>query len=629
MKSGVASGVASSAALAALGIVYGDIGTSPLYALRSCFTGEYGVAPSFENVLGVLSLIFWAITWVVVFKYLIVLMRASNDGEGGIMALIALLTPIEGPGRPTRHVRLGVIFLGLFGAALLYGDGMITPAVSVLSAVEGLEISGSFFHPFIVPLTIGILIALFWTQKKGTQRVGMIFGPIMVVWFLTIAVIALPWLFRNPQVFHALNPLMGVRFFIRNGFHGILVLTAVVLCVTGAEALYADMGHFGPGPIRKAWFWVVFPALIINYFGQGAIILEKGNAALANPFYGLAPSSFLYPLILIATLATVIASQALISGVFSMTLQATRLGFLPPFRVVHTSEHTEGQIYIPTLNQFLLFSCIALVVGFQSSDSLTGAYGIAVTGTMTITSLLFYRVSRDKWHWPVWRAFGLTSLFLLVDLLFLVPNVVKIVHGGWVPILIAILIFTLMTTWHRGKEIVSRSLFEKSQPLKQFIQMIEEKKIARVPGTSVFLTNLTDVAPGLLLFQTKINRAVREHVILLALSYARVPYTSEESHGKLIDFGSGIYQIEAQFGFMQRPRMDDILNSCRVAHPNINPRELIFYMGRDIIYPTGRIKMAQWRKKMFDFTLRNSQRPSDSLEVSPDLVVEIGAAVEI
>ena len=619
----------SGAALAALGIVYGDIGTSPLYALKECFSGEYGVAPSFDNVLGVLSLVFWAITWVVVFKYLIVLMRASNDGEGGIMALIALLTPAPDPKRNVRRVQLTVIFLGLFGAALLYGDGMITPAVSVLSAVEGLEICAPFFHPVVVPITIAILVALFLAQKKGTQKVGMIFGPVMVIWFATIAVMALPWIVRNPQVLQALNPWMAIRFFMHNGVHGVLVLTAVVLCVTGAEALYADMGHFGPKPIRRAWFCVVFPSLIINYFGQGALLIEKGPSALANPFYSLAPTIFLYPLVLIATLATVIASQALITGIFSITQQATLLGFMPSFQVVHTSEQTEGQIYIPKLNQFLLVSCIALVIGFRSSASLTGAYGIAVAGTMAITSLLFYRVSRDVWKWPVWKAAGLTGLFLIVDVALLLPNLVKIVHGGWVPILVATLIFIFMTTWHRGQEALSRSLFEKEQPFNEFQKKVTAEQAHRVPGTGLYLARHKGMVPGVMLYQYRINQVLREKVVLLSLTFARVPYTSHESHGRLTELGNGFYEIVSEYGFMERPRIDDILSCLERSSTGLEIKNLNFYMGRDIVLPTGHSRMARWRKDLFAFVLRNSQSPTEFLQVQPEAMVEIGAAVKI
>jgi KUP system potassium uptake protein len=620
----------SAPALAALGVVYGDIGTSPLYALKECFSGEYGVTPNVDNVLGILSIVFWTIAWVVVFKYLIVLMQADNDGEGGIMALIALLTPSADLEKAAaRRKRLTVIFLGLFGAALLYGDGVITPAVSVLSAVEGLEISGSAFHPFIVPLTVGILVALFAAQKKGTERVGMVFGPIMLLWFVTIAAIALPWIIRNPMVLQALNPLLAIQFFFRNGTHGLLVLTAVVLCVTGAEALYADMGHFGAGPIRKAWFFVVFPSLVLNYFGQGAMLLEKGSGVLAHSFYSLAPNILLYPLVLLATIATVIASQALISGVFSMTQQASLLGFLPIFRIIHTSETAEGQIYIPKINLFLLISCIALVLGFQSSENLTGAYGIAVTGTMTITSLLFYRVSRDCWKWPVWRAAGLAGLFLAVDLTLLIPNAVKILHGGWVPILIAVFIFVLMTTWHRGHNLLARSHFEGSKDLNQFIAKIENEKPHRTSGTGIFLTRHKDTVPGLLLFNYKLNQVLPENVILIALTFARVPFTSTDAHGKLTDLGNGFYQIASEYGFMERPRIDDILRHCQRTHANIDFESFRFYVGRDIIAPTKNSNMARWRKTLFAFILNNSERTSDALKIKPELVVEIGAAVEI
>jgi KUP system potassium uptake protein len=605
--------------LGALGVVYGDIGTSPLYALSACFSGEYSVSPTLENITGVLSLVFWSITWVVVVKYLTVLMRANNEGEGGIMALLSLLTPRDYSNRKKGLHRTGIILFGLFGAALLYGDGVITPAVSVLSAVEGLEIVTPFFRPYIVPLTVVILVGLFLAQKKGTEKVGAIFGPMMIVWFASISAVALPWLFRQPAVFLSLNPWLGIQFFIRNGYQSLFVLTAVVLCVTGAEALYADMGHFGAKPIRLAWYFIVYPALIVNYFGQGALLLDPAHHNVTNPFFAMVPHWFLIPMVIIATCATVIASQALISGVFSMTHQAISLGFLPRFRVIHTSEDQERQIFIPKLNQFLLISCISLVLAFQSSTRLIGAYGIAVSGTMAITSFLFYRVARDLWKWTIWSAGGLTLLFLFVDFSLLIPNLSKIASGGWVPIAIAIVFFVVI--------LQDRAL--RAMPIGPFIQKIVRGKVHRVEGTAIFLATQPGIAPSVLLHHLNHNKVIHERVIILVLSVQHIPFTDAQEHGKVEELGHGFFQVVANYGFIQRPNLRDILDACARVGVAIEEKDMSFYLNRDILRTHGKSKMAKWRKQLYIFTANNSQPVMEFFGVEPDWVVEIGALVEI
>ena len=616
-------------ALAALGVVYGDIGTSPLYAIKACFSGESGIAPNFENITGILSLIFWAITWIVVVKYLSILMRASNHGEGGIMALIALLIPRRKSTENRTITQVRVIMLGLFGAALLYGDGMITPAVSVLSAVEGLGVATPFFNPFIVPLTVGILIALFVVQKHGTEKVGRIFGPVMLLWFISIGVMAVPWLLKHPSIFLGLNPLLGIGFLLHHGFAGTLVLTGVVLCITGAEALYADMGYFGPSPIRHAWYALVYPALVLNYFGQGALLLDHPEAVNSNPFFAMVSHTMLYPMVLIATFATVIASQALISGAFSMTEQAISLGYLPRLKVFHTSKKAEGQIYVPKVNQLLLISCVALVLAFQTSDSLTGAYGIAVTGTMLITSLLFYQVSRRRWHWPLAASLSVTGLFVVVDVCMLMPNLTKIWHGGWVPVVAAVIIFILMTTWARGLEFILHNNFLRSMPIGNFLEKIEREKPVRVKGTSLYVTRDRGRVPGDLLHNLKHNHVVHETVFLLVLSIDHVPVVPEIEHGQVNDLGNGFHEVRANFGFMQRPNLSAILAACESQGMKLNPSDVSFYLARDILRLHGESGMARWRKKLFVFTATNAQPVLEFLGVNPEWVIEIGALVEL
>jgi KUP system potassium uptake protein len=487
--------------LTALGVVYGDIGTSPLYAFREAFNPEYGLAPTPDVVHGVLSLIVWSLILIVSVKYIGLIMRADNQGEGGILALLALLP----------RGRSGLVMLGLFGAALLYGDGVITPAISVLGAAEGLEVVTPTFQPYVVPFSVTVLAALFFLQKRGTARVGGIFGPIMLVWFTVIAALGAVEIARNPTVLHALNPWHGLAFLFAHGRHGFFALGAVVLAVTGAEALYADMGHFGRRPIRLVWFGVVLPALLLNYFGQGALILAT-PAAVQNPFYFLAPRSALYPMLVIATLAAIVASQALISGAFSLAQQSIQLGFMPRLTVIHTSATHYGQIYVPEINAALAAGCLVLVLGFRTSSALGSAYGIAVTGTMAITTLLFYAVARARWRWSVARAGALAAVFLLIELGFLGANVLKIARGGWVPLAIAGAMFLAMTTWRQGTRLLVRVVAHRSVPLERLFAEMDAGKPPRVPGTAVFLTAHVEGTPEILLHHLRHNKALHEEV---------------------------------------------------------------------------------------------------------------------
>ncbi|HEV8194574.1 MAG TPA: KUP/HAK/KT family potassium transporter, partial [Ktedonobacterales bacterium] len=498
----------------ALGVVYGDIGTSPLYAFRECFNPEYGLAPSVSTVYGLLSLIVWSLILIVSVKYIVFIMRLDNHGEGGILALLALLLQ--------RRRRGVLIALGLFGAALLYGDGVITPAISVLSAIEGLTVSTPQFSRYVVPSTLLTLFLLFFVQRYGTASIGIVCGPIMLIWFVLIGVLGVGEIMRGPAVLLALNPWYGVSFLLEHGLASLLVLGAVVLAVTGAEALYADMGHFGRSPIRLVWFGLVFPALLLNYFGQGALVLRVPDA-VHNPFYLLAPRHLLYPLIAIATLATVVASQALISGAFSLTQQAVQLHYSPRVSIIHTSRAEVGQIYIPAVNIALLMGCLLLVLGFKSSSALAAAYGIAVTGTMAITSVLFYVIARDRWQWSVWRAGALAGVFLTIDLAFFGANIVKTARGGWVPIAIATAIFLIMTTWNRGRELLQGILAQAALPLDRFIAEVRRANPPRVPGTGLFLTPTVDGAPLVLQRHLTFNKALQQEIVLLSITTEEVP----------------------------------------------------------------------------------------------------------
>ncbi len=616
-------------ALGALGVVYGDIGTSPLYALKECFNGPHGVEPTPENVLGVLSLVFWAMTFVVTFKYLSFVMRADNRGEGGILALQALVSRQD----TNRRSRQVLLLLGIFGAALLYGDGVITPAISVLGAVEGVAVAAPALAKFVVPVTVVILAGLFLIQRRGTGTVGAIFGPVMLVWFACIGALGLRGILADPSVLAAVNPLQGVRFFAQNGMHGFLVLGAVVLCITGGEALYADMGHFGKRPIRLAWLGVAMPALMLNYMGQGAILLHD-PAARVNPFYLLAPGWALYPLIGVATAAAIVASQALISGAFSLTHQAVQLGYSPRVTVKHTSRTEMGQIYIPEVNWALGLGCIALVLGFKSSSNLAAAYGIAVTGTMSITTLLFHRVMRDLWHWPRWQAWPLTVVFLAADLSFFLANVVKIEEGGWFPIVAAVFVFTLMSTWKRGRSVLAQVLKDAGLPLELFIDDVARRKPVRIPGTAVFMTSNLGTAPPVLLHHLKHNKVLHERILFVSVLTEEIPQVPAEERVVARELGNGFFQVIAHYGFMEQPNIPALLAGLKELPPpsarlTVDPMDTTFYLGRETLLATGGSSLATWRKRLFIVMSRNAATASAFFGLPPNRVVELGAQIQL
>jgi len=614
--------------LGALGVVYGDIGTSPLYALKECFNGPHGVPPTRADVMGVLSLVFWTLTFVVSFKYITFVMRADNRGEGGIMALLALV----GRRRTSAPARRALLMAGLFGAALLYGDGVITPAISVLGAVEGLRVAAPAVAPFVVPLSVAILVLLFLFQKRGTASVGAVFGPLMLVWFACLALIGLRGIVRAPEILAALSPHFAGRFFLAHRLHALLVLGGVVLVVTGAEALYADMGHFGRRPIRLAWFGVALPALLLDYFGQGAVLL-RDPAAAANPFYLAAPGWALYPLVAIATLAAVVASQALISGAFSLTHQAVHLGYCPLVTIRHTSHAAFGQIYIPVVNWLLGAACVALVVGFRSSGALAAAYGIAVTGTMTITTLLFHRVMLDRWRWRAWQAWPLTLLFLGVDLSFLAANVVKIEKGGWLPLAAGALVFMLMSTWKQGRDLLGERLRGGGVPLDEFLVELERSPPRRVRGTAVVLNQHSGTVAPVLLQHLRHNQVLHERVLLLTVSAYDAPTVPEGERCTVRELGDGLFQVIARYGFMETPDVPTLLRSIPEASlrgPRIDPvAGASYYLGRQIVLPTGPAKMGGWRKRVFVRMGRNAQSASSFFVLPPARVFEVGEYVQL
>ncbi|MBA3671644.1 MAG: potassium transporter Kup [Gemmatimonadaceae bacterium] len=612
--------------LTALGVVYGDIGTSPLYALRECFKPEYGITPTPDNVLGVLSLILWSLILVVSVKYIVFILRADNRGEGGILALLALLLQ-EKRRNDDKKRRKVLIALGIFGAALLYGDGVITPAVSVLSAVEGVEVITPALKSIIVPITVVILFALFMVQRFGTARVGTAFGPLMMVWFVTISGLGVRGILMHPQVLAALNPWHGVRFFIDHGLAGFLTLGAVVLCVTGGEALYADMGHFGKRPIRLAWFAVVLPALVCNYFGQGALLLVDPSAK-SNPFYLLAPAVIRWPLVVVGTAAAVVASQALISGAFSLTQQSIQLGYSPRMQIIHTSKHEAGQIYIPEINKALMIGCLILVLTFKDSSKLSAAYGIAVTGTMAITSLLFAVVARTRWNWSLAHVITLTAAFLAIDLSFLLANVIKIEHGGWVPIAMAIAVYIIMSTWKRGRVQLRAIQEENALPLSTFLESIGRNPPLRVKGTAVFMTSTIEGVPVVLLHHIKHNKMLHESVVLLSVVTKGIPEVSVDHSFALEKMGHGFYRIVAMYGFMQSPNIPDLLQRAAAHGVPIPKMDTSYYLGRERLVLTGGARMARWRKSLFALMSRNARSATEFFQIPPNRVIELGAQIE-
>ncbi len=614
--------------LTALGVVYGDIGTSPLYALKECFNGPHGVEPTPANVIGVLSLIVWSLISVVTIKYVGFILRADNRGEGGTLALLALLLQKVGGVPLSAGKKKRVIILALFGAALMYGDGIITPAMSVLSAVEGLEVIAPALNRFIVPVTLTLLLGFFAAQRFGTDRVGKAFGPLMFIWFTGIAALAIPHIIAQPAVLNALAPWHAVEFFMAHGWHGFVLLGAVVLSVTGAEALYADMGHFGKRPIRLAWLMLVFPCLLINYFGQGAALIEHA-AARANPFYFLAPGVLQIPLLILATMAAIIASQAMVSGAFSLTQQSVQLGYTPRVTIVHTSSSQSGQIYIPEVNTLIAIGTMLVVLGFRSSSALGAAYGIAVTGTMTITSLLFYELCIIRWGWPRWRALVVTGVFLTVDFAFLGSNILKIGQGGWVPLLVGLAIYTLMTTWKRGREALGQLLRRSTLPTELFLSDIKRKEPVRVSGTAVFMTSDADGIPPVMLHHLKHNKVLHEQVVLLSVVSKPVPYIDAPQRVLVEALGAGFWRVRAFYGFMQSPEMRDIMASARGSGLICSTGTTSYFLGREQLLPNGPSRMSTWRKKLFILMMRNARSATAFFGIPPGRVVELGTQIEI
>ena len=608
--------------LTAVGVVYGDIGTSPLYALRECFFGTHPVPPTHENVLGVLSLIIYSLVLVISIKYMALVLRADNKGEGGILSLTSLL-PRRGSGAP-----VGLVLLGLFGAALLYGDGMITPAITVLGAIEGITVATPVFEPYVVPVSVFILIVVFSVQQYGTHRIGRMYGPIMVVWFVVLAVLGLTWIVRQPVVLGAINPVHAIAFFRENGLHSIAVLGAVFLVVTGGESLYADLGHFGRRPIRIAWFTLVLPSLLLNYFGQGALLLTDGEMA-EQPFFMLAPVWARLPLVALATAAAIIASQALISGAFSLTRAAIQLGYAPRLNVEHTSSWEMGQVYVPQVNWFLAISCVLIVMAFQSSAALAAAYGIAVALTMLITGTLLPIVGRMRWRWPVPAVVAFVLVFIVIDLSYVAGNAFKILDGGWLPLVIAAVIFTFMTTWKTGRRLVAERLTARAFPLEDFVAAVVANPPTRVDGTAVFMTAQPTGTPAALAHNLRYNKILHEHVIVLTALTIPVPYTTPEERLTVQRLGHGLYHARVQYGFMDDPDIPEALMQIKALGVPINPADVTYFLGRETIVVSDRPGMAKWREKLFVLMARNAVRATAFFKLPPERVVELGVQVEM
>jgi KUP system potassium uptake protein len=617
---------AATLALLALGVVYGDIGTSPLYAIRECFNGPHAVAATHDHVLGVLSLIFWALIIVVSIKYLVFVMRADNHGEGGILALTALATPIKPTGRSERS---WLIYLGIFGGALLYGDAMITPSISVLGAVEGLSVATPGLQPYVVPITLVILVMLFWVQHRGTAGVGKVFAPVMLLWFAVLATLGFLQIVKYPEVIEAVNPVWAVRFFADTGWAGYLVMGSVFLVVTGGEALYADMGHFGASPIRVDWFTIVLPSLLLNYFGQGALLLEN-PAATENPFYLLAPAWAIYPMIVLAVAAAAIAAQAVISGAFSLTMQAVQLGFSPRIKIDHTSTKAFGQIYIGGINWLLMFGCILTVLAFRTSSNLAAAYGVAVTTTMVITTLLFYVVAHERWGWNAFAMGAMTVVFLVIDGAFFGANIIKVGQGGWFPLVIAGTVFTLLVTWKRGRRILAERIQREAKPLEVFLKEVHAQKIMRVPGTAIFMSGTASKTPPALMHNIEHNKVLHEQVIFVTVKTEQVPYVADDERLAVEHLGDGIFRAKVHYGFMEDPNIPEILVAAAGdALPRFDPEDTTYFLGRETIISTRRRGMAVWREKLFAIMSRNATTATAFFGIPPDRVVELGEQIEL
>ena len=632
--------------LGALGVVYGDIGTSPLYALKECFGAvnpHHADAGDPSSVLGVVSLVFWSLIIVVCIKYLVFVLRADNKGEGGTLALAALVQQ-KLAGKKNRIAF--PILLALFGTGLLYGEGLITPAISVLSAVEGLSEQNQNLSYLVIPISVVILIGLFWVQRYGTGRIGSVFGWIMLVWFFAIGIAGIPAIIGRPDVLEAMSPTYAVGFITHHGLDGFLLLGSVVLCVTGCEALYADMGHFGRTPIRLAWSTVVFPGLLLNYFGQAALYLDQppilvaaGTApginhgfyvgGVSHPFYGLVEGPMLIPMIILATLAAIIASQALISGAFSLTNQAVQLGFMPRLTVIHTSHKHEGQIYIPEINWFFMIACVALVFAFKSSSNLAAAYGIAVTGLMMITSYLIFLVCRRNWGWSLGAALALYIPLLVIDGLFFSSNVVKIAAGGWFPLAVGACVFAIMTTWWRGRHELSKMMETGTIPDDMFLADLQETHLPRVSGTAVFMSSGTDGIPNVMIHHVKHNKVLHKQVVLLSMVTENVPFAIGNSAVAMRELGQGFYRVIARVGFMQQPNVPRILHRCEKNGLVVNDADTTYYLGRQTLLTTGKSRLAKWRKILFGFLAHNARPPTNFFNLPPNRVVELGLQIEL
>ena len=608
--------------LASLGIVYGDIGTSPLYAMRECFYGQHSVPPTHANVLGVLSLILWSLILIISVKYLTLILRADNRGEGGILALATLVSDVLRRGK-------FLFLLGLFGAALLYADGMITPAISVMGAIEGLHVATPLFDPYVVPIAVVILIGLFFFQSRGTTGVGTVFGPITMLWFVAISLLGFQQIIRAPEVLAAINPIHGFEFFMINGSRGFVVLGAVFLVVTGGEALYADIGHFGTAPIRLTWFAVVLPALTLNYFGQGALLLVQPEAAV-NPFYRMAPSWALYPMVVLATTAAVIASQAIISGAFSLTMQAIQLGYSPRLKVIYTSARIIGQIYVPVVNWGLMIACIALVLGFRTSSNLAAAYGVAITTTMLITTILFYIVARYRWRWPAAAALTIAAFFITIDLAFFGANMLKVAHGGWFPLLVSALILFFMLTWRKGRHVLRSRLSEICLPLDAFLPDLKSQSTRRVPGTAVYMSGNRFGTPLALLHNLKHNKVLHEQVVLLTVRTEEVPYLANAKDRVALEMlDEGFWRAQIHFGFMEKPDVPAALESVKHTGLRFDPMRTTYFIGRETILATRKLGLSSWRGSIFAWMTRNAGDVTSYFCLPPNGVVELGARVEV
>ncbi|MCC6927842.1 MAG: potassium transporter Kup [Gemmatimonadaceae bacterium] len=612
--------------LTALGVVYGDIGTSPLYAIKETFKPEYGLQPNLVNVYGILSMIVWSLILIVSVKYVGFILRADNRGEGGVFALLALVLQLSDSGK-LRVGRTSLIMMGLFGGAFLYGDGIITPAISVLGAVEGLEIIAPRFESFVVPAAFVIIATLFAVQYLGTARVGGAFGWIMLAWFFSIAAIGVSGIVQHPEILGAANPMHALEFFINHPMRSFVVLGAVVLVVTGGEALYADMGHFGRKPIRVAWFGLVLPSLLLNYFGQGALLIKEPKA-VENPFYMLAPQWFLIPLLIVATLAAIVASQALISGAFSLTQQAVQLGYTPRVTIVHTSKQEAGQIYIPEVNVLLAVGTLLLVATFRSSTALGAAYGVAVTGTMAITNILFFAVARGQWEWSAAKAGAFVAFFLAIDLAFFSSNLLKVPHGGWVPLLIAVVTFTVMTTWKRGRMLLRTKLLDRTLPIASFVESLGHGGPVRVPGTAIFMTSESEGTPVVLLHHLKHNKVLHEKVILLSILAREVPEVPASERITVEPMQHGIYRVKAAYGFMETPNVEDIRARLQEAGIKTKRMDTTYYLGREELICANGVGMSRWRKKLFAVMARNARSATQYFGIPANRVVELGTQIE-